>query len=80
MDSVFTVTDRLAMVYNHQIAFTGTIDEAKTTSFRYLREFISGGRGVLGEDFDEDPETAEVEDAIIDHLLEENPPKKPAAD
>ncbi|MDG1483832.1 MAG: ABC transporter ATP-binding protein [Myxococcota bacterium] len=80
MDSVFTVTDRLAMVYNHQIAFTGTIDEAKTTRFRYLREFISGGRGVLGEDFDEDPETAEVEDAIIDHLLEEDPLKKPAAD
>ncbi|MFT5685232.1 MAG: phospholipid/cholesterol/gamma-HCH transport system ATP-binding protein [Myxococcota bacterium] len=72
MDSVFTVTDRLAMVYNHKIAFTGTLDEAKTSDFRYLREFISGGRGVLGDDFDEDPETVEVEDAIINHLLDED--------
>ncbi|MEL6344661.1 MAG: ATP-binding cassette domain-containing protein [Myxococcota bacterium] len=50
MDSVFTVTDRLAMVYNHQIAFVGTPDEAKTGPLAYLREFISGGRGTLGDD------------------------------
>ena len=76
MDSVFTVTDRLAMVYDRQIAFTGTIEDARASNFRYLREFISGGRGTLGHDFDEDPETAEVEDAIIDHLLEDKPPGK----
>jgi phospholipid/cholesterol/gamma-HCH transport system ATP-binding protein len=77
MDSVFTVTDRLAMVYEHRIAFTGTIEQARTADFRYLREFISGGRGVLGDDFDEDPETAEVEDAIIHHMLEEAPDSAP---
>ena len=77
MDSVFTVTDRLAMVHNHRIAFTGTIDEARNCDFRYLREFISGGRGVLGDDFDEDPETAELEDTIIDHMLEEGAFEKP---
>lgn len=76
MDSVFTVTDRLAMVHAHQIAFTGTVEEARSSDFRYLREFISGGRGTLGHDFDEDPETAEVEDAIIDHLLDEKAPGK----
>ena len=77
MDSVFTVTDRLAMVYNHRIAFTGTIDDAKTSDFRYLREFISGGRGVLGAEFDEDPETAEVEDAIIDRILDASESDEP---
>jgi phospholipid/cholesterol/gamma-HCH transport system ATP-binding protein len=50
MDTVFTVTDRLALVYDRRIAFTGTPEEAKTADLRYLREFVKGGRGVLTED------------------------------
>ena len=50
MDTVFTVSDRLAMVYENSIAFAGTPEEAKTSEFRYLREFIKGGMGVLTED------------------------------
>ena len=50
MDTVFTITDRLAMVCDRRIAFVGTPDEAKAHEMRYLREFIKGGRGVLDED------------------------------
>ena len=50
MDTVFTVTDRLAMVYDKRISFTGTPDEARTSELRYLREFVKGGRGTLDED------------------------------
>jgi phospholipid/cholesterol/gamma-HCH transport system ATP-binding protein len=50
MDTVFTVTDRLALVHERRIAFAGTPDQAKNSDFRYLREFIQGGRGVLAED------------------------------
>lgn len=50
MDTVFTVTDRLAMVYDKRIAFQGTPEEARTSDFRYLREFVQGGFGVLNED------------------------------
>lgn len=52
MDSVFTITDRLAMVHDQRIAFVGTTEEAKHGPLRYLREFISGGRGTLRDDFD----------------------------
>jgi phospholipid/cholesterol/gamma-HCH transport system ATP-binding protein len=50
MDTVFTVTDRLAMVYDKKIAFEGTPEEARESDFRYLREFVQGGYGVLDED------------------------------
>ena len=50
MDTVFTVTDRLALVHDKRIAFAGTPDEARESDFRFLREFIRGGRGVLEED------------------------------
>ena len=50
MDTVFTVTDRLAMVYDKRIAFEGTPEEARESDFRYLREFVQGGFGVLDED------------------------------
>jgi len=50
MDTVFTVTDRLAMVYDRKIAFEGTPEEARKSDFRYLREFVQGGFGVLDED------------------------------
>ena len=50
MDTVFTITDRLAMVYQKRIAFVGTPDEARANDLRYLREFIKGGKGTLTED------------------------------
>lgn len=50
MDTVFTVTNRLAMVYDKHIAFTGTPDDAKSHSKRYIREFVQGGMGTLDED------------------------------
>jgi phospholipid/cholesterol/gamma-HCH transport system ATP-binding protein len=50
MDTVFTVTDRLAMVYDRKIAFAGTPEQARVSEMRYLREFVQGGWGVLSED------------------------------
>ncbi|RME28622.1 MAG: ATP-binding cassette domain-containing protein [Deltaproteobacteria bacterium] len=50
MDTVFTVTNRLALVYQRRIAFVGTPEEARHSDIRFLREFIKGGRGVLQED------------------------------
>lgn len=50
MDTVFTVTDRLALVHNNCIAFAGTTEEAKNSDMRFLSEFIQGGRGTLTED------------------------------
>jgi phospholipid/cholesterol/gamma-HCH transport system ATP-binding protein len=50
MDTVFTITDRLALVRDKRIAFIGTPDEAKTSELRFLREFVQGGRGTLSED------------------------------
>ncbi len=50
MDSAFTVSDRLAMVHERHIAFTGTKEETQNCDSRYVREFIAGGRGVLEED------------------------------
>lgn len=50
MDSCFTVSDRIAMLYERRIAFTGTAEETQTCDIRYVREFIAGGRGTLDED------------------------------
>ena len=50
MDTVFTVTDRLALVHNNCIAFAGTTEEAENSDMRFLSEFIQGGRGTLTED------------------------------
>jgi len=50
MDTVFTITDRLALVHERKIAFVGTPDEARANEMRYLREFIKGGRGTLDVD------------------------------
>lgn len=50
MDTVFTITDRLAMVHDKRIAFVGTPAEARAQDFRYLNEFIKGGKGTLNED------------------------------
>jgi phospholipid/cholesterol/gamma-HCH transport system ATP-binding protein len=50
MDTVFTITDRLALVYEKRIAFAGTPEEAHKHDLMYLREFIQGGRGTLDID------------------------------
>jgi phospholipid/cholesterol/gamma-HCH transport system ATP-binding protein len=50
METCFTVTDRIAMLYNRRIAFVGTPEEAQGCDIRYVREFIAGGRGTLDED------------------------------
>jgi len=50
MDTVFTITNRLALVHEKRIAFVGTPDEAKSHELRFLREFVQGGRGTLDED------------------------------
>ncbi len=50
MDSCFTVSDRIAMLYDRHIAFTGTAEETQNCDIRYVREFIAGGRGTLDED------------------------------
>jgi phospholipid/cholesterol/gamma-HCH transport system ATP-binding protein len=49
MDSCFTVTDRLAFLYDRKMSFVGTLEEARSTDFPPLAEFIKGGRGVLDE-------------------------------
>jgi len=50
MDTVFTITDRLALVHERRIVFVGTPAEAKAHDLRYLTEFIKGGRGTLDVD------------------------------
>ncbi len=50
MDTVFTITNRLAMVKDKHIAFTGPPSEARNHPERYIREFVQGGLGVLDED------------------------------
>ncbi len=50
MDSCFTVTDRIAMLYDKRIAFVGTAEETAQCDIRYVREFIAGGKGTLEED------------------------------
>jgi phospholipid/cholesterol/gamma-HCH transport system ATP-binding protein len=50
MDTVFTITDRLALVRDERIAFIGTPEEAKAHELRFVREFVQGGRGTLNED------------------------------
>jgi len=50
MDTVFTVTNRLAMVKDKHIFFTGTPAEAKAHPERYVREFVRGGLGIIEED------------------------------
>lgn len=76
MDSVFTITDRLAMVYDHHIAFVGTPEEAKEGPLRYLREFISGGRGTLQDEFDGDPETTDIRRRKAAHQLRTATPEE----
>jgi len=47
MDTVFTVSDRVAMLHERRIAFTGTLEETRAAPMPWLQSFIQGGRGVL---------------------------------
>ncbi len=42
MSSAFHVGDELAMLHEGKIVFTGTPDEARSTSDRFVRQFIEG--------------------------------------
>ncbi|MCB9764648.1 MAG: ATP-binding cassette domain-containing protein [Alphaproteobacteria bacterium] len=50
MDSCFTVTDRIAFLYDRKMGWVGTKDEAERADFPPLAEFVKGGRGVLADD------------------------------
>jgi phospholipid/cholesterol/gamma-HCH transport system ATP-binding protein len=52
MDTCFTVSDRIAMLYERRIAFVGTAEETKRCDIRYVREFVAGGKGTLDEDIE----------------------------
>lgn len=50
MDSCFTVSDRIAMLYERRIAFVGTAEATQTCEIPYVREFTRGGKGTLDAD------------------------------
>jgi phospholipid/cholesterol/gamma-HCH transport system ATP-binding protein len=50
MDSCFTVSDRIAFLYDRKMSFVGTLDEARAAKFPPLEEFLQGGRGTLNDD------------------------------
>lgn len=47
--SAFEISDRLAFLYEGKIVFTGTVEDAKNTDIRTLKNFIEG-RMEAGED------------------------------
>ncbi|HND31285.1 MAG TPA: ATP-binding cassette domain-containing protein [Myxococcota bacterium] len=53
MDTCFTVSDRIAMLYERRIAFVGNIEETRNSGRKYVEEFIVGGRGTLDPAEDE---------------------------
>ena len=42
LDEVFALSDRIAVLYEGRIIFTGTVDEVKGTTDPYVRQFIEG--------------------------------------
>ncbi len=50
MDTVFTVSDRVAMLHERRIAFTGTLEETRAAPMPWLQSFIAGGRGTLEDE------------------------------
>jgi len=50
MDSCFTVTDRLAFLYNKRIEWVGPPEAAREAPLEILREFVKGGSGILEDD------------------------------
>lgn len=53
MDSCFTVTNRIAFLYDRRMAWVGPPEAALESDFKPLREFVQGGRGVLELDDEE---------------------------
>lgn len=47
MESCFTVTDRIAFLFDGKIAWVGKRDDAATSGHPVLQRFIEGGKGVL---------------------------------
>ena len=47
MESCFTVTDRIAFLFDGKIAWVGNRDDASTSGHPVLQRFIEGGKGVL---------------------------------
>ena len=47
MDSAFTVTDRLAFLWDREIGWCGRKEDAQHSGIPALEEFVRGGRGVL---------------------------------
>lgn len=45
MESAFYVSDRIAMLYNYDIEFVGTPDEARASSNQVVKDFIQGKVG-----------------------------------
>lgn len=50
MDTVFTVSDRIAMLYEKRIAFVGNQEEIRACPESFVQEFIAGGKGTLEPD------------------------------
>jgi phospholipid/cholesterol/gamma-HCH transport system ATP-binding protein len=50
MDSCFTVSDRIAMLYERRVAFVGSAEETQQCDIPYVREFTRGGKGTLDTD------------------------------
>lgn len=50
MDSCFTVSDRIAMLYERRIAYVGTRAETERCTIPFVRDFVAGGRGTLDLD------------------------------
>lgn len=50
MDSCFTVSDRIAMLYERRIAFVGSAEATQECEIPYVREFTRGGKGTLDSD------------------------------
>jgi phospholipid/cholesterol/gamma-HCH transport system ATP-binding protein len=47
MESCFTVTDRIAFLFDQKIAWVGNRDDAAQSGHPVLQRFIEGGKGVL---------------------------------
>jgi phospholipid/cholesterol/gamma-HCH transport system ATP-binding protein len=45
MDSAFDISDRFAMLWNHRIEWTGSVDEAQYTHNATVKSFIEGNIG-----------------------------------
>ena len=58
MESCFTVTDRIAFLFDQKIAWVGNRDDAAQSGHPVLQRFIEGGKGVL-----------RAEDAGLSHVM-----------